>query len=331
VIETGEPRGLGADRRPRRQRRDHADRLTPLSPLRTLRRARSASISRSKSSPTRRTGRPRRTAGRPPRRVRVRAVDVAACQGRRCRRRPLQADSMRRSSTWPSLTGPAHHTGPYANSTSGLPAVRLGLPSFSSAEDFEREIEALRAARKVPARAERASVDLRDPVADERPAIAPSPRGSTGFDHRALPAHRQVAAQVVGDPHRCGPVASSSAPRDSPRTSAIESRRVRGRSTSRGSSGCRRDSRSGLRRRVIRRLEVIDGELRCPLGAGADGGQVVLVCDLHDSAGTCNVLTVCRGRAATKKRQLSDAPQTAFGGRRVDVRAAVVARTPERR
>ena len=57
--------------------------------------------------------------------------------------------------------------------------------SFSSAEDFEREIEALRAHReRCPPRADRTpSVDLLGPVVDDAPGdAAPSRRRSTGSD-----------------------------------------------------------------------------------------------------------------------------------------------------
>src|ERR1700692_292629 len=84
--------------------------------------------------------------------------------------------------------------------------------SFSSAEDFEREIEALRAHRESPQPAkgcppDRSSIDLRGPVAhhpacDAYPAFGAPP----GVDHRPLALHDgQVAAEVVGDPYRRGP------------------------------------------------------------------------------------------------------------------------------
>ncbi len=78
--------------------------------------------------------------------------------------------------------------------------------SFSSADDFEREIEALRAARKVATHGlsrGRQSICFM-PSLTTRPAIRTQPSGL----HRVwitepLPCtNRQVAAEVVGDPHR---------------------------------------------------------------------------------------------------------------------------------
>ena len=190
--------------------------------------------------------------------------------------------------------------------------------SFSSAEDFEREIEALRAHREV-ARAElsvgRVSRSASSRRSTTRPATRTQPSGlHSGMDHRTLALHDgQVAAEVVGDAHRRGAGglvlghAEIGCEHPRPHLAAL-------------AVGPRPQVVLDVVGVVVRvggeelvgRRQVVDGELRRPVRAGADRGagrrrRRPARCPRAPAA--CG--PGCHGRVATTTRPPSDARRTA--------------------